>query len=97
MLNKGLALGLGLAAVSKEQAQKVVDELVKKGELSRDESVELVEKLLQRGIETQQELDNLITKKARELVGKWDLATKEDIQRLEKRIDQIDNKMNSVE
>jgi len=97
MLNKGLTLGLGLAAISKEQAQKVVDELVKKGELSRDESVELVEKLLQRGIETQQELDHLITKKARELVSKWDLATKEDIQRLEKRIDQIDNKLNSVE
>ncbi|MDA8212426.1 MAG: hypothetical protein M0021_11205, partial [Clostridia bacterium] len=33
-IKKGLAFGLGLAVTSKEQAEKFVNELVKKGELS---------------------------------------------------------------
>jgi len=97
ILNKGVTLGLGLAITRKEQAQKLVDEMVKKGELSRDESVEFVEKLFQKGIETQMQLDQLITKKAQELVAKLNVATKEDIRRLEQRIDQIDQKINPAE
>ena len=31
ILKKGLAFGLGLAIASKEQAEKLIDELVKKG------------------------------------------------------------------
>jgi len=97
ILNKGVTLGLGLAITSKEQAQKLVDDMVRKGELSRDESVEFVEKLFQKGIETQLQLDLLITKKAQELVAKLNVATKEDIGRLEQRIDKIDQKINTAE
>ncbi len=35
---KGITLGLGLAASSKEQAEKVMEELMKKGEISKEES-----------------------------------------------------------
>ena len=43
ILKKGLAFGLGLAIASKEQAEKLIDELVKKGELSLDESKEVID------------------------------------------------------
>ncbi|TDF94432.1 phasin family protein [Paenibacillus piri] len=91
MIKKGLALGLGLAVASKEQAEKMVDELVKKGELSREESRQFVDELLQKGEKAQIELERMISQKTKELLDGLNLATKEDIQRLEQRIEQIQN------
>lgn len=97
MIKKGLALGLGLVVTTKEQAEKMVDELVKKGELSREESKEFVEEVFQKGKETQKELDQMINQKMKELLGELNLATKEDIQRLEQRIVQLENQQNESE
>ncbi|MFC9655379.1 phasin family protein [Bacillus subtilis] len=94
MIRKGMALGLGLVVTSKEQAEKMVDEWVKKGELSREESKEFVDQLLQKGEETQKELDQMISKKIKELLGELNLATKDDIRRLEQRLDQLENREN---
>lgn len=90
MIKKGLALGLGLAVTTKEQAEKIVDELVKKGELSQQESKEFVNELLQKGEETQKELDQMIYKKLKQLLDELNLATKEDIQRLEQRMNKFE-------
>ncbi|MED4732203.1 phasin family protein [Aneurinibacillus migulanus] len=97
MIKKGLALGLGLVVTTKEQAEKMVDELVKKGDLSREESKEFVEEVFQKGKETQKELDQMINQKMKELLGELNLATKEDIQRLEQRIVQLENQQNESE
>jgi polyhydroxyalkanoate synthesis regulator phasin len=91
MIKKGLAFGLGLAVTSKEQVEKIVDELVKKGELSREESKKCINESFQKGEETQKELDQIINKKIRKLLSEFNLATKEDIQRLEQRIEQLKN------
>jgi len=94
MIKKGMALGLGLVVASKEQAEKMVDELVKKGELSREESKELVDQLVQKGNETQKELDQIVSKRIKELFGELNLASKDDIKRLEQRLDQLENREN---
>lgn len=91
MIKKGLSLGLGLAVTSKEKAEIIVDELVKKGELNREESKEFIDQLLQKSEETQKELDKIINKNMKELLGELNLATKEDIQRLEQRIIHLEN------
>jgi polyhydroxyalkanoate synthesis regulator phasin len=91
MLKKGLALGLGLAITSKEQAEKFVEELVKKGEMTQEESKGFVNELIQKGEEMQKELDEVINKRLNQLLGQWNVATKEEIQRLEQRIDQLEN------
>jgi polyhydroxyalkanoate synthesis regulator phasin len=49
LIKKGLAFGLGLAVSSKEQAEKIVNELVKKGELSMEESKDTINQQIQRG------------------------------------------------
>lgn len=90
MFKKGLSLGLGLAITSKEQTEKIVDELVKKGDLSREESKEFVDELHQKGEEAQKELDQKIASKTKDLLGELNLASKEDIQRLEQRTKQLE-------
>ncbi|SHF72735.1 phasin family protein [Ornithinibacillus halophilus] len=89
-LKKGLSLGLGLAVTTKEQAEKVVDELVEKGEISKQESKEFFQELLEKGKETQKQLDDKISSKLHQLLDELDLATKEEVDKLKKRIEELE-------
>ncbi|MGR5875268.1 phasin family protein [Bacillus pacificus] len=92
-----MALGLGMIATTQEQAKKIADELVKRGELSQEESKEFVKEMYEKGKETKLELEQLINTKTKEVLGELNLATKEDIQRLEQRIANIENQKNKLE
>lgn len=89
LLNKFVSLGLGLAVVTKEQAEKLVDELVKKGEMSRAESFAFVDDLLKKGEEAQARIETLVRERVQAAVGERKWATREDVARLEKRLDAL--------
>jgi len=97
LIKKGLAVGLGLAVTTKEQAQKIVDELVEKGELNRQEAKEFVNELFQKGEETQKEWEQMTHKKLPQMLAQLHVATKEDIERLEQRLEQLEQRQNQPE
>lgn len=88
LINKAVSLGLGLAVTGKEQAEKLVDELVKRGEMSREESFAFVDDLLKKGDEAQRKLTGLVQERV-QAFGERRWATKEDIERLEQRLDAL--------
>ncbi|MFN7249356.1 MAG: phasin family protein [Anaerobacillus sp.] len=92
VLEKGLALGIGLAVKSKEQITAVVDELVKKGEIKKEESNELVNELIQKGEEARSQLDEMIRERMKIIVNDLNLATKTEVDLLEKRIRELEQK-----
>lgn len=94
IFEKGLAFGLGLAVKSKEQIEATVDELVKKGELKKEESNRFVHELLEKGAETRGELDLMIKDRMKIMLNELNLVRKEDIQRLEQRIVQLEQELN---
>ncbi|MHB1406650.1 MAG: phasin family protein [Desulfitobacteriaceae bacterium] len=94
LLKKGLALGLGVAVASKEQIEKVVDDLVKKGEVSTAESKELVNELIVKGEEGQKELQRVIREQFNKLLSELNIPTKEEIKRLEERLAKLESKEN---
>ncbi|WP_425800759.1 phasin family protein [Desulfitobacterium sp. Sab5] len=97
LLKKGLALGLGLAIVSKEQIEKVVDELVKKGDVSVAESKDLIHELVEKGEEQQKEFNSKIKEQMQKLLDELNVPTQADIDRLEKRIANLENQLGNVQ
>ncbi len=91
-ISKGLALGLGLAVVSKEQIEKLVDELVKRGEVSTAESKELVRELFEKGEAEKKEMNSRIQQQIEKLLKDLNVPTKADLERLEQRIQELENK-----
>jgi polyhydroxyalkanoate synthesis regulator phasin len=87
-----LALGLGLAVTSKEQVEKMVNELVKKGELSLEESKDIMDRWIQQKEERKAELQRIVGEQLKQMVDKLDLATKDDINRLEQRIQNLEKR-----
>lgn len=97
ILKKGLAFGLGLAIASKEQAEKLIDELVKKGELSLDESKEVIDQWKQQTEARKAEVQRLVREQIKQVIDKLDLATKEEVRQLEERIRRLEEREQSGE
>ncbi|ALS28741.1 subunit B of ATP synthase [Paenibacillus sp. 32O-W] len=91
-IEKIISLGLGIVSAGKEQIEKTVDELVKKGEVNRTESKALVEELIKKGEEARQQIEAMARERVNAILGEMRLATQEDIARLERRLDALERK-----
>src|SRR5699024_5833321 len=91
-LRKGLSLGLGLAVTTKEQVKKDVDELVEKGEMTRESSTSLVNHIVEEGQQVEKDIDEKIQKKVKEVLDEFDIATRDDIRRIEQRLNELEDK-----
>lgn len=85
-------LGLGAAVLTKEQIEKTVDTLVKKGEVSSTESKELINQWMEKGEQAKQELDDIVKTRVNQLLSSMDIVTKEEFQELERRIQALESK-----
>ncbi len=81
-LEKGFLAGVGLLSMTREKAQKVIDELSHEGEIQKNEVNRWVDQLADRGEEERQALRKLIRDEMKKVMDDMGLATKEDIQKL---------------
>lgn len=91
LIEKGLALGLGFAVVSKEQIEKAVDELTQKGEVTASESKDFMKELIQKGETQQKEINSKLREQVQKILDELNIPSKADLERLEQRIAQLEN------
>ena len=89
LIQKGIYIGLGLAMMSKEQVEKIVEELVEKGEVPVTESKNLVSDIINKGEKQQQVLETKLREKIKEILVELNIASKDDLAQLEERIKKI--------
>jgi polyhydroxyalkanoate synthesis regulator phasin len=82
ILEKGLLAGIGLLSMTREKAQKIIDDLSHEGEVQKSEVTQWVDQLASRGEEERTALRKLIRDEMKKVMDDMGLATKEDIQKL---------------
>ena len=90
LLEKGFLAGIGLLSMTREKAQKVIEELTHEGELQKNEVKDWVDQLSSRGEEERQALRKLVRDEVKKVLDEMGLATKEDIQKLLDKQDRAD-------
>lgn len=85
--------GLGMLTITKEKAEKMVDELVKKGEIARKDQPDFVKKLIEKGKDTRKEVEKIVEDTTRSVLDKLELSTKRDIEELSKKLDALAKKI----
>lgn len=85
-IKQGMMLGLGLAAAGKDRAQEMMDELVKRGELTKQEAKDFMQEVRTKGQEKQTQIDDKAHQRMTSLLHDLNIATKDDVLRLEERI-----------
>jgi polyhydroxyalkanoate synthesis regulator phasin len=81
-----LDAGMAFTQLTRARAQAIVKDLVKAGEVQRDQAQERVEELLERSRKNTEMLLDVVRKEVRQQLSSMGLATKEDIARLERKI-----------
>ncbi|MFH1692603.1 MAG: polyhydroxyalkanoate synthesis regulator [Candidatus Omnitrophota bacterium] len=86
ILKEFVDLGLGLLTMTQEQVEKTVQQLVKKRKIGEKESKAFLRSLVKKGKAESQHLKKEVSKITKEVVSGLNLATKQDLKRLEKEI-----------
>lgn len=97
LFKKAISLGLGLTVVSKEKVEKIVDDLVKRGELAPAESKALVNRLVERGEEEQSQIKTYIYEQVQRVLSDLDVPKESDVASLEQRIATLEKKVVELE
>jgi len=92
LFKKSVLMGLGAITITKEKAEQIVDELVKKGELAKDERSKAIQDLLKKAEEQEKILIDKVSAEVNRAIEKLGIPTKKDIERLEKKIDELQKK-----
>jgi polyhydroxyalkanoate synthesis regulator phasin len=80
----------GVAELTRNRAEQVVKDLVKAGDVRKDQTSTLVRELLRRSAENRKELTNFVRSEIKHQIEGLGLASKRDVERLERRITRLE-------
>ncbi len=82
--------GIGAWALTEEKINEITKELIDKGEINKEEGKKFVKELIEEQKKQKDEIENKISETVKETFGKAKTETKEDIERLEMRINKLE-------
>jgi polyhydroxyalkanoate synthesis regulator phasin len=88
-LDKMMLAGLGALSMSRERAEKIFDEYVQRGHVAKEARSGFVKDLLDAAEKTRGDMEKLVKKQVEQAVNGAELATKDDIRRLEAKLDAL--------
>jgi poly(hydroxyalkanoate) granule-associated protein len=97
LIRRTVLAGLGAATLTKEKADKLVDELIKRGEATAEERPNLVRDLLARTEESKKELEGKVNEAVESAIERLGIPSKADLDALSGKIDQLTGKVDKME
>lgn len=90
IFRKMALFGIGAIAISQEKIEEFAQEMVKKGEMNREEGKKFVLEVLSEKDRQRKEVEEKINKKVKEVMESSGLAMKKDVEDLSKRMEKIE-------
>jgi polyhydroxyalkanoate synthesis repressor PhaR len=89
IFKKSILFGLGVFDLTKEKAEKIVDEMIKRGEMSQSDKAKAVKEMLKGHDERMEKLKNKIDESVEKVTAKVRGKEKEELANLHKKIDEL--------
>ena len=89
LLKRYLDAGVAFTQMTRQRAEAIVRDLVKAGEMQSDQAQQAVQELVDRSRENTERLVEMMRNEMRDQISSLGLATRDDLARLEKRIDAV--------
>ena len=93
LLKRVVTLGIGTAALTKDKIEALVDELVKRGQLTREEGREMVEKAAGKARDEGATLKEKFSETYQDTLGSMGIATSDRFEDLERRVTVLEAKV----
>ena len=88
-LDKVLLAGLGAMSITRDRAEKIFDEYVSRGQAEKTARAGFVKELMDAAEKTRAEFEKVISEQVGRTVGTLNLATHDDLHRVEEKLDQL--------
>lgn len=97
IFKKSLLFGIGLMTITREKAEKVMQNLVERGEVGTEDAKNFVNELLEKGDQEKAAVQETIKKEFEDIRKKFDFVTKTDIAQLEAKIGELEAKLTALQ
>ncbi|MCK4653338.1 MAG: phasin family protein [Candidatus Cloacimonetes bacterium] len=91
LLKKTMLTGIGIASMTKDKIEELGKKISKESKLTEEEGKKMVNDLLKQSEKAREDLEAQVQKFVKIALEKLDIPTREDFNRLEKRIKKLEN------
>ncbi|MBP7527169.1 MAG: hypothetical protein KA801_04555 [Syntrophorhabdaceae bacterium] len=95
IIRKAVFLGLGAISLTKDKADEIVDDLIKRGEVASAERFKTVDRLLKEADKQEKELQRKIDSTVQKAVAELGLATRKDLEEILETLKKIQAEVSS--
>ncbi len=92
-LKKTYLFGLGLASLTREKAEELVDDMIKRGEVAEKDRSKVLEDMLTRVQEEQEKLFKTVRDYVKKVVHDMGLPTRDEYLELQKRVEELESEL----
>jgi len=96
MIRKMGLFGVGVISLTQEKAEEFTQEMIKKGEISREEGKKFVREVLSEKEKQVKDLEDKINENVEKVIKKSGVVMKSDIDALEKKIEKLEKTIQSL-
>ncbi len=96
MFKKMGLFGIGVISLTQEKLEEFTQEMIKKGEMSREEGKKFVREVLSEQEKQIKDVEDKINKKVKETFEKSGVVMKSDIEALERKIEELEKTVKSM-
>ena len=88
-IDKVMLAGLGALSMTRERAEKLFEEYVERGKAAKEGRSGFVKEVMDTAEKTRADLEKLVGDQVQKALGRLNFATKDDIERLEEKLDEL--------
>ena len=89
LLKNFVYAGIGAAFMTKDKIEELKADLVEKGKMSQEEGKQFVDDLLRKSEKAKDQLDLWINRRVEDRINQLNLATKDEIAELQRKIEEL--------
>ncbi len=89
--------GIGVISLTQEKIEEFSQEMIKKGELSKEEGKKFVKEVLSEKEKQMKDIEEKINERVKETLQKSGVVMKSDISALERKIEKLEKTIHSME
>jgi len=97
IFKKAINLGFGAWFVTKENIEEIIDEMVKKGEIKKEEATAQAKELLHKVLSSRKNIESKFEEVMEKVLHKLDIPTRHEFQQLQKKLDEVIKNLESKE
>lgn len=97
IIEKLINIGFGALFVTKENIEEVIDDMVKKGEIKKEEAKTQVKELFNKVLSSKKEIETKIEEIVGKALHKLDIPTRKELQEMQKKLEEIIKRLEARE